>query len=145
VETYDQKPEMSAHLVTAAFRETMGEEPVDFAILNFANPDMVGHTGSIPATVQALEHVDSCLAEVLEVLRALNAQVFVTADHGNAEYMIEPDGSPNTAHTTNPVYLIYIGGRGPLREGAGLADLAPTVLTLLGLDVPAEMTGWPLF
>lgn len=145
VETYDQKPEMSAHLVTAVFRETMDEEPVDFTILNFANPDMVGHTGSMPATVEALEHVDSCLAEVLEVLRARNAQVFVTADHGNAEYMIEPDGSPNTAHTTNPVYLIYVGGRRPLREGAGLADIAPTVLSLLRLDVPDAMTGSPLF
>ncbi len=144
VETYDQKPEMSAHLVTAAFRETMNEEPVDFTILNFANPDMVAHTGSIAATVEALEHVDSCLAEVLEVLHARDAQVFVTADHGNAEYMIDPDGSPNTAHTTNPVYLIYVGGRWPLREGAGLADLAPTVLSLLGLDVPDAMTGQPL-
>jgi 2,3-bisphosphoglycerate-independent phosphoglycerate mutase len=145
VETYDQKPEMSAHLVTAVFRETLAEKPVDFTILNFANPDMVGHTGSIPATVQALEHVDSCLAEVLEVLRARDAQVFVTADHGNAEYMIDPDGAPNTAHTTNPVYLIYVGGQGPLRDGAGLADLAPTVLSLLALEVPDAMTGRPLF
>jgi len=145
VETYDQKPEMSAHLVTAAFREAMNEEPVDFTILNFANPDMVGHTGSITATVEALEHVDSCLAEVLEVLRGRNAQVFVTADHGNAECMIDPDGSPNTAHTSNPVYLVYVGERGPLREGAGLADLAPTVLSLLGVGVPEAMTGRPLF
>lgn len=144
VETYDQKPEMSAHLVTAAFREAMNEEQVDFTILNFANPDMVAHTGSIAATVEALEHVDSCLAEVLEVLRARHAHVFVTADHGNAEYMIDPDGSPNTAHTTNPVYFVHVGGRGPLREGAGLADLAPTVLRLLGLDVPHAMTGQPL-
>lgn len=144
VETYDQKPEMSAHLVSAAFRETMNAERVDFAVLNFANPDMVGHTGSIAATVAALEHVDSCLANVLEVLRTRDAQVFVTADHGNAEYMIEPDGSPNTAHTTNPVYLVHVGGRGPLREGAGLADLAPTVLRLLGLEVPDAMTGRPL-
>ncbi len=144
VETYDQKPEMSAHLVTAAFREAMNEQLVDFTILNFANPDMVAHTGSVAATVEALEHVDSCLAEVLEVLHARDARVFVTADHGNAEYMVDPDGAPNTAHTTNPVYFIYVGGRGPLRGGAGLADLAPTVLTLLGLDVPAEMTGRPL-
>ena len=92
-------------------RDRLREEPVDFAILNFANPDMVGHTGSIPATVAALEHVDSCLAEVLEVLRVRDAQVFVTADHGNAEFMIDPDGSPNTAHTTNPVYLVHVGGR----------------------------------
>ena len=88
--------------------------------------------------------MDSCLAEVLEVLHARDAQVFVTADHGNAEYMVDPDGAPNTAHTTNPVYFIHVGGQGPLREGAGLADLAPTVLTLLGLDVPTEMTGRPL-
>ena len=144
VETYDQKPEMSAHLVTAAFREATNEEPLDFTILNFANPDMVAHTGSIAATVEALEHVDSCLAEVLNVLHARDAQVFVTADHGNAEHMIDPDGCPNTAHTTNPVYLVYVGGRGPLRGGAGLADLAPTVLSLLGLDVPDAMTGSPL-
>jgi len=83
-----------------------------------------------------LEHVDSCLEEVLEVLRARDARVFVTADHGNAEYMLSPDGAPNTAHTTNPVYLVYVGGRGPLREGAGLSDLAPTVLQLLGVAVP---------
>jgi 2,3-bisphosphoglycerate-independent phosphoglycerate mutase len=141
VETYDQKPAMSAHEVVAAFRTSVEREPADFTILNFANPDMVGHTGVLSATVEALEHVDFCLAEVLEVLRTRDAQVFVTADHGNAEFMLSPDGSPSTAHTTNPVYLVYVGGRGPLREGAGLSDLAPTVLHLLGVDKPGAMTG----
>lgn len=144
VETYDQKPAMSAHEVVAAFRSSVKEEPADFTILNFANPDMVGHTGVLSATVEALEHVDSCLSEVLEVLRYRGARVFVTADHGNAEYMVSPDGSANTAHTTNPVYLVYVGDRGPLREGAGLSDLAPTVLQLLGVGVPEAMTGRPL-
>jgi 2,3-bisphosphoglycerate-independent phosphoglycerate mutase len=101
----------------------------------------VAHTGSIPATVSALECVDSCLGEVLAALRKRAAHVFVTADHGNAETMLEPDGSPNTAHTTNPVPLIYVGDDVRLRAGAGLADVAPTVLCLLGIDVPAEMTG----
>ncbi|MCL5943170.1 MAG: 2,3-bisphosphoglycerate-independent phosphoglycerate mutase [Actinobacteria bacterium] len=141
VATYDRKPAMSAYEVAAAFREIMTTEEIDFVILNFANPDMVGHTGNIGATVEALEHVDRCLGQVLDVLRGRNAHVFVTADHGNAEYMLEPDGRPNTAHTTNPVRLVYAGDGLALRQGAGLADVAPTILCLLGLEQPAAMTG----
>ena len=137
VETYDQKPEMSAHLVTAVFRETFERGAGGFHRSSTSRtPTWWATRGQFPRRWQALEHVDSCLAEVLDVLRARDARVFVTADHGNAEYMVDPDGAPNTAHTTNPVYFIYVGGQGPLREGAGLADLAPTVLSLLGLHSP---------
>ena len=110
-------------------------------ILNFANPDMVGHTGVMSATIAALEYVDGCLGAVLDVLRAHDAYVFVTADHGNAEQMLAADGSPDTAHTTNPVPLVFLEEGRALREGAGLADIAPTILCLLGVDAPAEMTG----
>ncbi|MCZ7662175.1 MAG: 2,3-bisphosphoglycerate-independent phosphoglycerate mutase [Thermoleophilia bacterium] len=141
VDTYDEKPAMSAYEVTAVFEEVMASEHVDFVVLNFANPDMVGHTGDIQATVEALQHVDSCLGRVLDVLARREARVFVTADHGNAEYMLDPDGHPNTAHTTNPVRLVYVGDGLELRQGAGLSDVAPTVLCLLGLEPPAAMTG----
>ena len=144
VDTYDQKPEMSAHKVADRFKEIMTESPVDFVVLNFANADMVGHTGVLSATVSALEHVDQCLGQVLGVLREHEARVFVTADHGNAEFMINEDGTANTAHTTNPVPLLYLEEGASLREGAGLSDLAPTVLCLLGLEPPREMTGQSL-
>ncbi|MBC7293792.1 MAG: alkaline phosphatase family protein, partial [Thermoleophilia bacterium] len=113
-------------------------------VLNFANPDMVGHTGNIAATVAAIEHVDRCLGQVLAVLEGVGARVVVTADHGNAECMLEPDGSVNTAHTTNKVPLILLEEGRTLREGAGLSDVAPTMLCFLGLEVPPEMTGRPL-
>ncbi len=145
VATYDEKPEMSAYQVAATFAATMATHPVDLVVLNFANPDMVAHTGVIPATVEALQHVDRCLGYVLQVLRARGARIFVTADHGNAEYMLEHDGSANTAHTTNPVYLISVDGDRRMREGAGLSDIAPTILRLLGLKVPAAMTGHSLY
>jgi 2,3-bisphosphoglycerate-independent phosphoglycerate mutase len=132
---------MSAYGVAARFRELMAEDPVDFVVLNFANPDMVGHTGVLAATVAALGHVDTCLGQVVEVLQARRAHIFITADHGNAEHMVNADGSPNTAHTTNPVPLLYLEEDVRLREGAGLSDLAPTVLTLLGVAVPPAMTG----
>jgi 2,3-bisphosphoglycerate-independent phosphoglycerate mutase len=105
---------------------------------------MVGHTGVLSATVTAVEHVDECLGQVLGVLREHQARVFVTADHGNAEFMINEDGTANTAHTTNPVPLLYLEEGASLREGAGLSDLAPTVLCLLGLEAPREMTGQSL-
>jgi 2,3-bisphosphoglycerate-independent phosphoglycerate mutase len=144
VDTYDQKPAMSAYEVADCFERTMAESPVDFVVLNFANPDMVGHTGDIPATVEAIQHVDRCLGRVLQVLEGLGAKVMVTADHGNAESMLEPDGSVNTAHTTDKVPLVLLDDRGSLREGAGLSDVAPTLLCFLGLDIPAVMTGRPL-
>jgi len=144
VETYDQKPAMSAYEVAEAFREIMREDPVDFVVLNFANPDMVGHTGNLAATVEAIEHVDRCLGTVLAVLAEVGAKVVVTADHGNAESMLEPDGSANTAHSTALVPLVVLEEGLHLRESAGLSDVAPTLLRFLGLEIPEEMTGRPL-
>ncbi len=141
VETYDQRPAMSAYRVAEVFAETFRQESIDFTVLNFANPDMVAHTGHLAATVEALEAVDECLAGVLGVLAERDAHVLVTADHGNCEFMLYPDGSMNTAHTTNPVRLVYLQEGCLLRSGAGLADVAPTVLHLLGVDPPQEMTG----
>jgi 2,3-bisphosphoglycerate-independent phosphoglycerate mutase len=141
VSTYDQKPQMSAYEVVYCLEKTLSEEPVDFVVLNFANADMVGHTGNIPATVAALEHVDRCLGRVVEILSGEGAKIMITADHGNAEGMIQADGSPDTAHSTDPVPLIVIDKTVTLREGAGLADIAPTLLCFLGLPAPLEMTG----
>ena len=113
-----------------------------FAVVNFANPDMVGHTGVIPAVVEAVETVDRCLGVVVDAMRALDGVCLVTADHGNAEMMLEPDGrSPHTAHTLNPVPLVITSRRVGLRAGGELQDLAPTVLGLIGVPVPAAMTG----
>ncbi len=141
VATYDEKPAMSAYGIVAAFREIMTSDPPDFVVLNFANTDMVGHTGNIAATVEAVGHVDHCLGEVLEVLATVGAKVMVTADHGNAERMLEPDGAMNTAHSTGKVPLVVLDPDVTLREGAGLADVAPTLLCFLGIAAPAEMTG----
>jgi 2,3-bisphosphoglycerate-independent phosphoglycerate mutase len=144
VATYDLKPEMSASAVVECLEDALRDDPPDLVILNFANPDMVGHTGNIPATVRAVEHVDHCLGEVIHALEAAGAKIMVTADHGNAEAMTEPDGRTNTAHTTNPVPLILLSSDTLLREGAGLSDIAPTLLSFLGLAVPSEMTGLSL-
>jgi len=141
VETYDQKPAMSAYEVVQAFEDIMASDPVDFVVLNFANPDMVGHTGCLPAAVEAIEHVDRCLGVVLRVLEAVGAKVIVTADHGNAEEMVEGNGETSTAHSLNKVPLVVLEPGVLLREGAGLADVAPTILDFLGLQAPAEMTG----
>ena len=113
----------------------------DLIILNFANADMVGHTGSIPATIKAVETVDRCLGQIVEKLLKKNGKALVTADHGNAERLRdEIDNSIITAHTTNKVPLIYVGGKGKLRQGI-LADIAPTILDIMNLDKPKEMTG----
>jgi 2,3-bisphosphoglycerate-independent phosphoglycerate mutase len=141
VDTYDQKPAMSAYEVADCFEAAMAAHPFEFVILNFANPDMVGHTGNLPATVEALEHVDRCLGKVLGVLKVAGAKVIVTADHGNAEVVETPEGSVDTAHSTNSVPLIVVDGCPRLREGAGLSDVAPTLLAFLHLPCPAEMTG----
>ncbi len=141
VGTYDQKPEMSAYQVVDCLRAKLAEVQPSFVVVNFANPDMVGHTGDLRATVKAIEHVDHCLGQAVAVLRSHRARIIVTADHGNAESMLAPDGSPDTAHTTNPVPLVVLEPGLRLREGAGLADIAPTLLCLMGLGVPAEMTG----
>ena len=141
VPSYDLKPEMSAVELAARFCGEVGGG-YRFAIVNFANPDMVGHTGSIPAVRAAVEAVDRCLRRVLDCVERAGGICLVTADHGNAEVMLEPDGvSPHTAHTSNPVPLVVTAAGLALRDGGELSDLAPTVLGLLGLPVPEEMTG----
>ena len=144
VATYDERPEMSAAGVAAAAAEGIRSGAYGFAVVNFANPDMVGHTGSIPAVVLAVEEVDRRLGEVLDAVRDVHGVALVTADHGNAEQMLDADGSPHTAHTTNPVPLVLVGREGPLRPHGRLADLAPTVLRLLDLPIPPQMSGEPL-
>jgi 2,3-bisphosphoglycerate-independent phosphoglycerate mutase len=142
VPTYDHKPQMSAPEAAAAFVAAWGEDRPEFGVINFANADMVGHTGVIPAAVQAIETVDAQLGEVLHAVRASGGVCIVTADHGNADHMLEPDGSPNTAHSLNPVPLIVTARGLRLRAGGGiLADVAPTVLDLLGIAQPPQMTG----
>jgi 2,3-bisphosphoglycerate-independent phosphoglycerate mutase len=144
VGTYDQKPEMSASEVSRRFGDEVGNG-YRFAVVNFANPDMVGHSGSIPAAIAAVETVDTCLGEVTAAVERAGGVSLITADHGNAEQLLEPDGvSPHTAHTTNPVPLV-VTAPGILRPGGELSDLAPTALALLGLPKPPEMTGKALF
>ena len=147
VATYDLKPEMSAYEVTDEVVRRIEADKYDVIILNFANCDMVGHTGVIPAAVKAVEAVDTCVGRVLDALLAHGGCALVTADHGNADQMLEADGkSPFTAHTTNPVPLALVGRDDvkALAEGGVLADLAPTMLDLLGLEQPEEMTGHSL-
>ncbi len=144
VPTYDKKPEMSAPAATEAFVDSWREGDYAFGIINFANPDMVGHTGVIPAAVRAVETVDGCLARVVKAVEGTGGVCVITADHGNADHMLEEDGSPNTAHSMNPVPLIVTADVGELREGGILADVAPTILRLLGLEQPPQMTGKPL-
>ncbi len=146
VPTYDLKPEMSAAEAAGAFvsrwREAAaGGRPFRFGIINFANPDMVGHTGDIPAATRAVETVDTCLGEVVEAVTATGGGLIVTADHGNADDMLEPDGSPDTAHSTNPVPLVVTVQGLRARPGGILADVAPTALDLLGIDRPPPMGG----
>ena len=141
VATYDLKPEMSAAEVTATVVEKLAD--YDLVILNFANPDMVGHTGSVQAAIRAVETIDDAVRQVVEETLRLGGQLLITADHGNCEYMRNPDGSPHTAHTTNLVHLLYVAEE---TEGVAvadgiLADVAPTLLEMMGLEKPAEMTG----
>jgi 2,3-bisphosphoglycerate-independent phosphoglycerate mutase len=144
VPSYDHKPEMSAAEVADRVVEQVGDGYA-FCVVNFANPDMVGHTGSIPAVVAACEAADAALGRVVDRVSELGGVCLVTADHGNAEKMLETDGvSPHTAHTTNPVPLVVTLAGATLREGGELADLSPTVLQLLGFRQPGEMTGHSL-
>jgi 2,3-bisphosphoglycerate-independent phosphoglycerate mutase len=144
VPTYDKKPEMSARAAAEAFVEHWRDGDFSFGIINFANPDMVGHTGVIEAAVKAVETVDECLGRVIEAVQESGGVCIVTADHGNADQMLDPDGSPNTAHSMNPVPLVISDDVGELRDGGTLADVAPTVLALLGEEQPSEMTGQAL-
>jgi 2,3-bisphosphoglycerate-independent phosphoglycerate mutase len=141
VPTYDHKPEMSAHAAATAFVQAWREDAPAFGIINFANPDMVGHTGVIPAAVKAIETVDAELARVLAAVHGSGGVCFITADHGNADNMLEPDGSPNTAHSLNPVPAIVTRPGLTLAPGGVLADVSPTILALLGIPQPAAMTG----
>jgi len=142
VPTYDQKPEMSARAAAETFIGAWEEDRPAFGVINFANPDMVGHTGVIPAAVTAIETVDACLGDVVAAVQASGGALIVTADHGNADHMLEPDGAPNTAHSLNPVPLVVTTDDAATLHGGGvLADVAPTVLALLGLEQPAGMTG----
>jgi 2,3-bisphosphoglycerate-independent phosphoglycerate mutase len=141
VPSYDRKPEMSAPEVAARVSGALAEG-YRFCVVNFANPDMVGHTGVIPAVVRAVESVDTCLGEVVAATHGAGGACLVTADHGNAEKLLEADGvSPHTAHTTNPVPLVVTREDDRLRGGGELSDLAPTILELLGVEVPPAMTG----
>lgn len=142
VATYDLQPEMSAPELTDKAVAAVGSGKYDLIVLNFANPDMVGHTGSLSAAIKAVETVDTCLGRIAEAIGTAGGALVVTADHGNCELMKDPDnGGPHTSHTTNPVPVIVMGSRAPTIGDGRLADLAPTLLQLMGLPQPAEMTG----
>jgi 2,3-bisphosphoglycerate-independent phosphoglycerate mutase len=145
VPTYDHKPQMSAREAADAFVAAWRKDPPRFGIINFANADMVGHTGVIEAAVTAVETVDRCLGDVVQAVLETGGACLITADHGNADHMLEPDGSPNTAHSLNPVPVIVTVSNPThpleLRSGGALADVAPTLLEMMGLEQPAEMTG----
>ncbi len=141
VATYDLKPEMSAYEVTDRLLAELDANKYDVVVINFANCDMVGHTGVFDAAVAAVEAVDTCVGKVVEKVMSLGGIMFVTADHGNADKMYEPDGSPFTAHTTFPVPFIVVGKECELRDGGKLCDIAPTVLKVMGIAQPDEMTG----
>ena len=141
VETYDMQPEMSAYEVTDKVVEAIKEQKYDTIILNYANSDMVGHTGNLNAAVKAVEAVDKCVGRVVEAIEEVGGVLLITADHGNSEQMIDyKTGEPHTAHTTNPVPLVLVGMDAKLRPGR-LADLAPTMLKIMGIEKPEEMTG----
>ena len=147
VATYDLMPEMSAAGVTDVLCGAIEQRAHDFILCNYANGDMVGHSGSLPATVRAVETVDRCLVRVIASAEQAGARLLITADHGNCELMIDPaTGGPHTAHTTNPVPLVVVDPEGdrPLREGGALCDVGPMVLAMLGVEQPAEMTGTDL-
>jgi len=141
VETFDMKPEMSAFEVTDAVVDAINSDKYDVIILNYANCDMVGHTGIFDAAKTAVEAVDTCVGRMVDAILAKGGAALITADHGNADKMYEPDGSAFTAHTTNPVPFIVVGEDCELRDGGVLADIAPTILKLVGLPQPEEMTG----
>jgi 2,3-bisphosphoglycerate-independent phosphoglycerate mutase len=145
VATYDLKPEMSAVEVTDKLVDAIRSRRFDAIVCNYANADMVGHTGNLDAATRAIEALDSCLGRVIEAMRGIDGEVLVTADHGNAETMLDPQtGQAHTAHTTNVVPLLYVGRRASMAPSGALADIAPTLLRMMGLPQPPEMTGTPL-
>ncbi|MDX1901818.1 MAG: 2,3-bisphosphoglycerate-independent phosphoglycerate mutase [Gammaproteobacteria bacterium] len=143
VATYDEAPDMSAYTLTDKLVEAIKQQKYDVIICNFANPDMVGHTGNLPATIQAIETIDKCLARIVQALKEVGGEALITADHGNAEMLLNEDtGQPHTAHTNEPVPLLYVGRPAKVTHQNGtLADITPTMLYLLGIPKPEEMTG----
>jgi 2,3-bisphosphoglycerate-independent phosphoglycerate mutase len=143
VATYDLKPEMSAPKVTEEFLARLNSDKYDFVVLNFANMDMVGHTGIMNAAIKACETLDVCIGRIVRAVLDKNGAVLITADHGNAEKMIEENGHPHTAHTLNPVplILVYDGMKNAKLRNGVLGDIAPTILEILGIEKPAAMTG----
>ena len=142
VATYDLQPEMSAINITNALIDRVGKKWDDFICLNFANTDMVGHTGVFSAAIKAAETVDDCLSRLIPLLLSHDYRIVILADHGNADYMINEDGSPNTAHTKNPVPCILVSNNSSYTLNPGkLADIAPTILYLMDLPIPKEMNG----
>ena len=145
VDTYDQQPEMSAHEVTDALLAALQKKSYDFIVVNFANPDMVGHTGNLPATITAIETIDHCLGQIKDAVDKVGGTLLITADHGNAEVMAAADsGSLHTAHTLSKVPFMLLRHALRLKDHGTLADVAPTILDMLGLSIPAEMTGTSL-
>lgn len=144
VATYDLQPEMSAYLVKDAIVKELNTAEVDFVVLNFANGDMVGHTGIYESILKAVEAVDTCVGEVVAAAQANGYDVMIIADHGNADNAVNADGSPNTAHSLNPVPCVLVSDRYKAVKDGILADVAPTLLTMMGMEVPGEMTGKPL-
>ncbi len=141
VATYDLKPEMSAYEVKDALVDELKNQTHHFICLNFANGDMVGHTGIYEAISKAIKAVDNCVHEVVETAKANGYTIIIIADHGNADYAINPDGSPNTAHSLNPVPIILVSEKYKKVDSGILADVAPTILSIMGLPIPKEMTG----
>ncbi|MCK4465055.1 MAG: phosphoglycerate mutase (2,3-diphosphoglycerate-independent), partial [Bacteroidales bacterium] len=141
VPTYDMQPEMSAYLVEDAIVKELKKQEADFVCLNFANCDMVGHTGIYEAIVKAVETVDECVGEVVKTAKENNYTALIIADHGNADNAVNPDGTPNTAHSLNPVPCILVSDKYENIKNGILADVAPTILTLMDMPVPEEMTG----
>jgi 2,3-bisphosphoglycerate-independent phosphoglycerate mutase len=145
VATYDLKPEMSAYEVTEKLVEAIASRHYDAIVCNYANADMVGHTGNLEAATRAIEVLDECLGRVVTAMREAGGEVLITADHGNAETMLDPrTGQPHTAHTLNLVPLLYVGRKASMEARGALQDVAPTLLAMLGLPQPPEMTGHSL-